>query len=81
MTMSPEDIAAIQGGIFDAGVLFFTIAGSILVVLASCWGFGKVTGLLGGGSGWTEESESQYDYAKVQAGIDEREGFINRGRE
>lgn len=45
--MAPADITATTTGITDSLTLFYTIGGTILVVLAGIWGFRKITGLLG----------------------------------
>lgn len=45
--MSTADITATTTGISDSLTLFYTIGGTILVVLAGIWGFRKITGLLG----------------------------------
>ncbi|MDD2540064.1 MAG: major capsid protein [Desulfuromonadaceae bacterium] len=45
--MSPADVTATTTGISDSLTLFYTIGGTILVVLAGIWGFRKITGLLG----------------------------------
>lgn len=45
--MSVADITATTTGISDSLTLFYTIGGTILVVLAGIWGFRKITGLLG----------------------------------
>jgi len=46
--MNAADVTATTTGISDSLTLFYTIGGTILVVLASIWGFRKITGLLGG---------------------------------
>ncbi|MHB8121340.1 MAG: major capsid protein [Desulfuromonadaceae bacterium] len=45
--MAAADITATTTGITDSLTLFYTIGGTILVVLAGIWGFRKITGLLG----------------------------------
>lgn len=45
--MAPADVTATTTGITDSLTLFYTIGGTILVVLAGIWGFRKITGLLG----------------------------------
>jgi Inovirus Coat protein B len=45
--MAPTDVTATTTGISDSLTLFYTIGGTILVVLAGIWGFRKITGLLG----------------------------------
>ena len=45
--MAPADVTATTTGISDSLTLFYTIGGTILVVLAGIWGFRKITGLLG----------------------------------
>lgn len=45
--MSAADVTATTTGISDSLTLFYTIGGTILVVLAGIWGFRKITALLG----------------------------------
>lgn len=45
--MAAADITATTTGISDSLTLFYTIGGTILVVLAGIWGFRKITALLG----------------------------------
>lgn len=45
--MNTNDVTATTTGISDSLTLFYTIGGTILVVLAGIWGFRKITGLLG----------------------------------
>lgn len=52
--ISPADVVTIQNGINEGLTLFYTIGGTILVVLAAIWGFQKITALLD--SGTSEQS-------------------------
>lgn len=45
--MNVADVTATTNGISSSLTLFYTIGGTILVVLAGIWGFRKITALLG----------------------------------
>lgn len=46
MSMSSTDLTAVTSGISSSLTFFYTVGGTILVVMASIWGFKKITGLL-----------------------------------
>ncbi|MHB8121339.1 MAG: hypothetical protein ACYDG4_04215 [Desulfuromonadaceae bacterium] len=66
--MDANSLASITTGITDSQLIFYTIGGTLLVVMASIWGFKKIVSLLTPVPEWKQRGySSQADAHENQA--------------